>query len=294
MEGTLMATAGLRAVALALFGIGIPASAWANGLVENAQQFFFADLTDSFEESIEYLEAYNTYDGAVAIAELHELTQDMAASTYQIEQSARALAPSLGDAWSPTQRSMDGLSAAAGAVKAQVGREQVRLDALETAYDTAGSELLRSYAFMQDFGKKYAAMMSGPVENAKALHAGAVRDAYETAVEYLENYNTIDGKAAVDNLATLANRLVELSQAVKENAEDLSPTLLDIWGKDTYFKINELAIEAGVLSTQVGRMAYSLDKLKAAYGTAGSSLDRSYAELKSFGEKLAAICDTCR
>jgi len=294
MEGTLMATAGLRAAALALFGIGIPASAWANGLVENAQQFFFADLTDSYEESVEYLEAYNTYDGAVAIAALHELTQDMAASTYQIEQSARALAPSLGDAWSPTQRAMDGLNAAAGAVKAQVGREQVRLDALETAYETAGSELLRSYAFMQDFGKKYAAMMSGPVENAKALYAGAVSDAYETAVEYLENYNTIDGKAAVDNLTTLANRLVELSQAVKENAEDLSPTLLDIWGKDTYYDINELAIEAGVLSTQVGRMAYSLDKLKAAYGTAGSSLDRSHAEMKSFGEKLAAICDTCR
>ena len=289
-----MARLALRAVAFAIIGFGTPICAYANGLVEDAQQLFFADLTDAYNDSVEYLEAYNTNDGAVAIAELHELTEDMVAATYQIQQNAAALSPALGEAWGSTQRAMDALNSATGVVKAQVGREQVRLDTLESTYNTAGSELQKAYAYTQDFGKKYATLMSGPVENAKALYSGAVTDSFKTTVGYLEGFNIVDGKPALDNLTVMTGRLVELSQQINEDTKALSPALSGLWSESTYYDINELNIEAGILSTQVGKMAFSLDKLKSTYGTAGSGLDKSYTEMKNFGSRFAALCDSCR
>jgi hypothetical protein len=287
---------GLRVAAFAIVGIGIPAFAFANGLVDDARQLFWADLTDAYEESVEYLEVYNTDDGELSMAVLRSHTEELAAATTQILYDAKALAPSLEQTWSSTQKATDALDSATEVVQGQVGVGEIRLDYLKSAYDVAGSELERSNAIMQDFGKRYIALMNGPVENAKALYEGAVRTAYDTTMQYLKAKNFKEGKPALQNLITVANSLGELSLEINDTAEELSPVLQDRWSGSnrTYYDINLLAIEAGALSAQVGKMAFSLDRLEAAYSATGYSLSKSYTEMKGFGDAFTALCDTCR
>jgi hypothetical protein len=206
-----MARTWLRGVAWAIIWFSIPTSVGANGRVDDARQLFLSDITDAYNESVEYLEANNTTAGAEALQRLLELVSRLDRLWDGFGNDAKALlSASLFEEWGNVYNEIDQLYTETLNLKDKVGREQFSSDNLETRYDRTGSALEEFNEGMQEFGKKLGAMMSGPVENAHQLYANAITDAYEDTVDYLEANNTNDGAGAAGNLHQLANKLGEL------------------------------------------------------------------------------------
>jgi hypothetical protein len=288
-----MARTWLRGVAWAIIWFSIPTSLGANGRVDDARQLFLSDITDAYNESVEYLEANNTTAGAEALQRLLELVSRLDRLWDGFGNDAKALlSASLFEEWGNVYNEIDQLYTETLNLKDKVGREQFSLDNLETRYDRTGSALEEFNEGMQEFGKKLGAMMSGPVENAHQLYANAITDAYEDTVDYLEANNTNDGAGAAGNLHQLANKLGELAYLIEQESNALSPSLVKIWS-DTIPRIREFAVTAGVLKMQVGVSSFTLDDLERTFENAGSELEESYASMEDFVERFAAMCDTC-
>jgi hypothetical protein len=288
-----MARTWLRGVAWAIIWFSIPTSVGANGRVDDARQLFLSDITDAYNESVEYLEANNTTAGAEALQRLLELVSRLDRLWDGFGNDAKALlSASLFEEWGNVYNEIDQLYTETLNLKDKVGREQFSSDNLETRYDRTGSALEEFNEGMQEFGKKLGAMMSGPVENAHQLYANAITDAYEDTVDYLEANNTNDGAGAAGNLHQLANKLGELAYLIEQESNALSPSLVKIWS-DTIPRIREFAVTAGVLKMQVGVSSFTLDDLERTFENAGSELEESYASMEDFVERFAAMCDTC-
>lgn len=288
-----MARTWLRGVAWAIIWFSIPTSVGANGRVDDARQLFLSDITDAYNESVEYLEANNTTAGAEALQRLLELVSRLDRLWDGFGNDAKALlSASLFEEWGNVYNEIDQLYTETLNLKDKIGREQFSSDNLETRYDRTGSALEEFNEGMQEFGKKLGAMMSGPVENAHQLYANAITDAYEDTVDYLEANNTNDGAGAAGNLHQLANKLGELAYLIEQESNALSPSLVKIWS-DTIPRIREFAVTAGVLKMQVGVSSFTLDDLERTFENAGSELEESYASMEDFVERFAAMCDTC-
>jgi hypothetical protein len=288
-----MARTWLRGVAWAIIWFSIPTSVGANGRVDDARQLFLSDITDAYNESVEYLEANNTTAGAEALQRLLELVSRLDRLWDGFGNDAKALlSASLFEEWGNVYNEIDQLYTETLNLKDKVGREQFSSDNLETRYDRTGSALEEFNEGMQEFGKKLGAMMSGPVENAHQLYANAITDAYEDTVDYLEANNTNDGAGAAGNLHQLANKLGELAYLIEQESNALSPSLVKIWS-ETIPRIREFAVTAGVLKMQVGVSSFTLDDLERTFENAGSELEESYASMEDFVERFAAMCDTC-
>lgn len=288
-----MARTWLRGVAWALIWFSIPTSVCANGRVDDARQLFLSDITDAYNETVEYLEANNTTAGAEALKRLLEFVSRLDRHWDGFGNDAKALlSPALFEEWGNVYNEIDQLYTETLNLKDKVGREQFSLDNLEARYDSTGSALEDFNEGMQEFGKKLGAMMSGPVENANQLYANAITDAYEDTMDYLEANNTNDGAGAVNNLHQLANKLGELAYLIEQEANALSPALVKIWS-ETIPRIREFAVTAGVLKMQVGVSSFTLDDLERTFENAGSELEESYASMEDVVERFAAMCDTC-
>lgn len=280
----------LRAAALALIGFCIATPALANGQVENAMQLWFGDLRSTYDEAVSLLEGGKVNAAKPVVAKLHEYTQKMQDAAYQIQQNATALAPELGAAWADTLRAMDQLNASAAGLKAQIGQQRPDVGPLKSALAAADSAVNTSWEFTKGFAKRYGELMGGPVENAKQLYDGAVSDAYETTIDYLEDYNTDRGKQEVDRLKELIGRLYEVTYIASSKASELSRPLADFW-KPTETAVTQFQIQTGLIQASVGESDYDLSSMKSAYADVNAAIVRSYKDILDFGSKLRAICD---
>jgi chromosome segregation ATPase len=286
-----MVTIRLRTIALIAIGLALPASAYANGRVDDARQLYFSDIMDAYDESVEYLEDSNTIDGAAAIKELHQLVGQLLAYSTQIQSDSAALAPSLAEVWSSTHQEITQFKSEAELLERQVGREQYRLDNLKARFAGTGSAMERSHANMQGFGQRFVGM-NARIEDLSELYSGEITDSYEETMEYLEAYNTTDGAVEIAELHQLTDKLQAISVQVLQDATALSPTLFEIW-KQADGNIGRLTSSAGGIKMMVGRGALPLDTLRSAFEAVGSGLEDASEEIQEFGERFKVICDTC-
>jgi hypothetical protein len=153
-----MAMTGLRAAVIAIIGLGVAAPAYADGQVENARKLWHDSLVDVFNETVQLIDAENTDEAKETIGKLHDLSKQMQDAVQNIQKNASALASSLGDAWSDTQRQMDAFNTTVGAVEQNIGHQRVGTDTLKSAFSSADAALEKSTAYTEDFGKKFAAI----------------------------------------------------------------------------------------------------------------------------------------
>lgn len=285
-----MVMTGLRAVAIAVVGFVFAGPAYANGQVENAMQLWLGDLRTAYDKSVDLIEDRKINDAKGAVEELQELTYQMTTATDQIEENAKSLAPELGAAWADTKVAMLQLHQAASALKQQLGRQKPDVELLKTAFLTADGAVLKSWEFTKGFGKRYGALMGGPVENAKQLFDGAVSDSYESTVEYLDAYNTDRGKTEIDILKELTGRLYELTETASRSAGEIARPLSDAWAPAST-ALKDFQIAVGLIQGQVGNEDFDLGDMKSGYADLNAALVTSYKGVMTFGEKLRAICD---
>lgn len=264
--------------------------AYANGQVENAMQLWLGDLRTEYNKTVDLLAQGEVNDAKEPAAKLQDLTYQMATATYNIQQSANALAPELGAAWTDTVQQMNELNKAASFLKSQIGVQKPVIDPLKAALANSDTAINKSWEFTKNFGKKWGELMGGPVENAKQLFDGAVSDRYETAVEYLDQWNTDRGKVEIDGLKELVARLYELTATASSNAAALARPLAEVWNP-AHEATRDFQVEVGAIQSQVGNQDFNLSNMKSLYADLNAALVTSYKDVSSFGEKFRAICD---
>jgi archaellum component FlaC len=282
----------LRTALLTIITLSVSANANANGLMEDARQLYFADITDAYNDTVKYLEANNTTDGAAAVKELHEQVKKLADMSSRISSDANALESPLPDMWNPSSREIDQLKSAVQTLENQVGREPFRLDDLKSRYASTGSALERSYESMKTFGQKFKEM-SDRAKNAQNYFSGELTSAYQETLKYLKANNTVDGATAVKKLKQLTLYLSEATARGREAGKALSSSLGEVWER-AEADSGRLNTIVGVLEVNVGREPFSVDSLEDIYEEMGETLEKTSANLAGFQEKFKTVCDSCQ
>jgi hypothetical protein len=146
-----------RLVALVVLTLGAANSAIANGRMEDTLQSFYHEVRDAYNDTVKYLEAGNTNEGAIAAKRLAVLTGRLYESLNYLEKSAHDLSPRLEEAWRPTMSAFGAFNTQAKQLDSIVGEKDFRdtLRVLKDTFERTGTEWLKSYDAMKEYGKKF-------------------------------------------------------------------------------------------------------------------------------------------
>ena len=142
---------------VAVLALGVAAPAAANGRMEDTRQSFYHEVTDAYKDTVKYLEANNTNEGAVAVKKLHELMSRLLESMSYLEKSAREMSPVLEEIWRPVMSAAGAFNTQAAQLELLVGEKEFKdnLRVLKDTYERTGTEWERAYEKMKAFGQKF-------------------------------------------------------------------------------------------------------------------------------------------
>ena len=128
------------------------------GPIENAKQLFDGAVSDRYETTIEYLEAYNTDRGKVEIDGLKELIARLYELTETAGSNSGALAKRLAELWAPAAQATKDFQAEVGVIQSEVGNQDFDLGNMKSLYADLNADMVRSYKDIMTFGEQFRAI----------------------------------------------------------------------------------------------------------------------------------------